>query len=100
MSKIEWALFAGIVVAVVLGIAAEPDHADMAGHDHAAMEMEATPNYDKQYGSPTILVDEQGSESDFNCCRVYTNADGRFQGMPTVEKIVAALQGGNGSGCC
>ncbi len=43
MSKTEWALFAGIVVAVVLGIAAEPDHADMAGHDHAAMVMQATP---------------------------------------------------------
>lgn len=43
MSKAEWAVFAGIVGAVVLGIAAEPDHADMAGHDHAAMVMEATP---------------------------------------------------------
>lgn len=43
MSKFEWAMFAGIVGAVVLSIAAEPDHADMAGHDHAAMEMETTP---------------------------------------------------------
>ena len=57
---------------------------------------EGVPLYVKQYGSPTILVDEQdvdgqGSESDSNCCRVYTNAEGRFQGVPTVEMIVAAL---------
>ena len=41
-----------------------------------------------------------GFESDSNCCRVYTNADGRFQRVPTVEKIVAAIQGSSGSGCC
>ncbi len=68
-------------------------------------EADGVPSYVKQYGSPTILVDEQdvdgqGSESDANCCRVYTNADRRFQGVPMVEKIVAALQGSNGSGCC
>ena len=61
-------------------------------------EADGVPSYVTQYGSPTILVDEQdvdgqGSESDSNCCRVYRNADGRFQGVPTVEKIVVALQG-------
>ncbi len=68
-------------------------------------EADGVPSYVKQYGSPTILVDEQdidgqGSESDSNCCRVYANADGRLQRVPTVEKIVAALQRSNGSGCC
>ena len=43
MSKVEWAVFVGIVGAVVIGIAVEPDHEDMAGHDHAAMMTEATP---------------------------------------------------------
>ncbi len=43
MSKAEWAVFAGIVGVVVIGIAVEPDHEDMAGDDHAAMVMEATP---------------------------------------------------------
>ncbi len=43
MSKIEWAIFAGIAGVVVIGIAVEPDHEDMAGHDQAAMVMEATP---------------------------------------------------------
>lgn len=43
MSKIEWAVFAGIVGVVVIGIAAERDHADMAEHDDHAMVMEATP---------------------------------------------------------
>ena len=43
MSKAEWAVFAGIAGVVVIGIATEPDHEDMAGHDHAAMMTEATP---------------------------------------------------------
>lgn len=43
MSKVEWAVFAGIVGAVVVGVAAEPDHEDMAGHGHAAVVVEATP---------------------------------------------------------
>ncbi len=65
-------------------------------------EADGAPSYVKQYGSPTVLVDErdtdgQGPDADSNCCRVYTNADGRFQGVPTVEKIVAALQGSNES---
>ncbi|MFQ5550135.1 MAG: hypothetical protein ACE5FJ_02730 [Gemmatimonadales bacterium] len=43
MSKTEWALFAGIVGAVMVAIAVEPNHQDMAGHDPAAMVMEETP---------------------------------------------------------
>ena len=43
MSKMEWAIFAGIVGAVVVAIITEPDHADMAEHDQATMVMEATP---------------------------------------------------------
>ncbi len=41
MSKIEWAVFAGIVGVVVIGIASEPDHAEMDGHDQTVMAMEA-----------------------------------------------------------
>ncbi len=41
MSTIEWAVFAGIVGVVVIGIAFEPNHEEMDGYDHAAMAMEA-----------------------------------------------------------
>ncbi len=44
MSKAEWAVFAGIVGVVVIGIAVESDHEEMAGHDQAAMVVEAAPN--------------------------------------------------------
>ena len=43
MSKLEWVLFAGIVGAVAVSIVVEPDHEDMAGHDHTTMVTEATP---------------------------------------------------------
>ena len=42
MSKVEWAVLVSIVGVVVLAIAAESDHEEMAGHDNAAMAMEAT----------------------------------------------------------
>ena len=43
MSKIEWAILGAIAVLVAIGVAAEPEHVDMAGHDHAGPTMEATP---------------------------------------------------------
>lgn len=43
MSKVEWAVLAGIVGVVVIGIALEPDSSKMAGDDQAAMVMEAVP---------------------------------------------------------
>ena len=43
MSKTEWALLAGFAGAVVVAIAAEQDHEDMAGHDHGAVVTEETP---------------------------------------------------------
>ncbi len=68
-------------------------------------EAEDAPAYARSFGSPTVLVDGrdvagEATESDGNCCRVYKGTDGRFQGVPTVEKIIDALQGSNGSGCC
>ncbi len=63
------------------------------------------PAYVKQYGSPTILVDGRdvdgtGTEADSNCCRVYAGADGRLNGVPSVEKIQAALRRQRGGDCC
>ncbi len=42
MSKVEWAVLASIIGVVVVSIAAEPDHEEMAGHNNATMAMEAT----------------------------------------------------------
>lgn len=59
-------------------------------------EAQDAPPYARLYGSPTVLVDErdvdgEATESDANSCRVYLGADGRLQGVPAVERIVAAL---------
>ena len=56
-----------------------------------------TPPDVKRYGSPTVLVDRHdvsgdGSEADWNCCRVYTEPDGRMSGVPSVDAIRAALE--------
>ncbi len=63
------------------------------------------PAYVKQYGSPTILIDGRdvagtGTEAESNCCRVYAGADGRLQGVPSVEEIQAALRHQDERGCC
>ena len=57
----------------------------------------ACPAYMCGYGSPTILVDGNdvaGAElSDgISCCRLYTDAAGGFQGVPSVQLIVSALR--------
>ncbi len=56
----------------------------------------ASPAHVRAYGSPTILVDgkdvaDAPSSDGANCCRVYRDGKGRYQGVPTVEMIVAAL---------
>jgi len=35
MSKREWTVLAGIAVAVLVGIALEPEHTTMPGHSHS-----------------------------------------------------------------
>ena len=61
-----------------------------------------SPAYAMQYGSPTILVngvDVAGTapSDQADCCRIYHGGNGRFQGVPTVRVISAALSGtGNG----
>lgn len=55
------------------------------------------PEYVKNFGSPTILVDgidvdELSADADGNCCRIYTGADGTISGVPSVEAIVQRLQ--------
>jgi mercuric ion transport protein len=54
------------------------------------------PEHVRQYGSPTILVGGEdvageGTESDANCCRVYSTDDG-VRGVPSVAMITAALR--------
>jgi hypothetical protein len=57
-----------------------------------------SPEYTRQYGSPTILVDGRdvagaGTESDANCCRVYSRPDGRLNGVPEADAVLQALGG-------
>ncbi len=60
---------------------------------------EESPPDVRRYGSPTVLVDRRdvsgdGSEADWNCCRVYTGPDGGMRGVPSVEAIRSALEAG------
>ena len=55
-----------------------------------------TPDYAKQYGSPTILVDGKDvagltQEAAAANCRVYVGRDGQLSGTPLLETICAAL---------
>ena len=54
------------------------------------------PDYVKQFGSPTILVDgidisaaEPGDK--VASCRIYRHADGTTSGVPPLEKIILAI---------
>ena len=56
-----------------------------------------TPDYARGFGSPTLLVNRhdvagQTSAPGNACCRLYADASGTLQGVPSVEQIVAALQ--------
>jgi len=55
-------------------------------------ESSTTPNYARQYGSPTILVNGcdvagDGTEGAANCCRVYADCTGAMSGVPPVSRI-------------
>jgi hypothetical protein len=56
----------------------------------------SSPTYAKNFGSPTILVDEKdvagASEAEGNNCRVYLSDLNSIQGVPPVEQIVSALE--------
>lgn len=60
------------------------------------------PAYAHSYGSPTILVDGSdvagAAAADAACCRIYTNGQGKRQGVPPVAMIVAALAEKSGAG--
>lgn len=54
-----------------------------------------SPEHVRGYGSPTILVngrDIAGTEDNGGpCCRLYAQADGSMQGVPSIEAIAKAL---------
>jgi hypothetical protein len=55
----------------------------------------AAPEYVRAWGSPTVLVDGRDvagtAPAQAAACRIYTNGQGRNQGVPPAEMIVAAL---------
>jgi mercuric ion transport protein len=59
---------------------------------------ESAPDYVRNYGSPTILVngeDVAGSNSvDGSSCRLYRKHDGSVSGAPAVAQIVQAITTG------
>jgi hypothetical protein len=59
-------------------------------------ESSTCPDYAKNYGSPTILVDGRDivgdSPSDGNSCRVYPNDDDGLAGIPSVELVIASFK--------
>ncbi len=57
----------------------------------------SSPSHVQAYGSPTILVDGKdvaGADPSENisCCRLYADANGAFNGAPSVEIIATALR--------
>lgn len=59
-------------------------------NDHSA------PAYVRNYGSPTILVDEKdvvdSDNPDAGCCRIYTDDAGTMRGVPAIDEIVDSLK--------
>jgi mercuric ion transport protein len=56
-----------------------------------------SPDYVRQYGSPTILVDgidvdESIDSNNAKQCRLYTQTDNVFSGVPPLDKIISAIQ--------
>jgi len=56
-----------------------------------------SPAHARQYGSPTILVDGRDVAGEqprakSTCCRLYYDANGAIQGVPSVDVIAAALE--------
>lgn len=77
------------------------------GHSHDWQEWNqqdaGSPGYVHGYGSPTVLINDQDVADQPNygvvsCCRLYENAEGTFQGSPSVEAIQLALQNHAGTG--
>ena len=73
---------------------------EQAGLEPAWLEWEVSdpraPEYSRQYGSPTILVDERdvsGLQPGDCCdnCRIYTDDKGALQVVPSLHRIVSAL---------
>jgi len=57
----------------------------------------SSPEYVRYYGSPTILVngidiDESKDSNNANQCRLYAQSDKAFSGVPSMEKIIRAIQ--------
>lgn len=57
----------------------------------------SSPEYVRQYGSPTILIDrididESKDSNNANQCRLYAQPDKAFSGVPPLEKIISAIQ--------
>ncbi len=57
----------------------------------------ASPAHATKYGSPTILVDGKDvagclPAEEADCCRLYRDAAGQLQGVPSVKVIAAALR--------
>ncbi|MBW7997264.1 MAG: hypothetical protein FVQ81_11980 [Candidatus Glassbacteria bacterium] len=62
---------------------------------------QASPDYVRSFGSPTILVDGKdiaGVEpsEDISCCRLYGDSSSGLQGVPPVRLITSALRAANG----
>jgi hypothetical protein len=60
-------------------------------------ESPESPPHARRYGSPTILVDGRDvagvePQDGSDCCRVYDDGSGGFKGVPSVERISAALR--------
>ena len=55
-----------------------------------------SPSYAKQYGSPTILVNQKdvagAAPQEANCCRVYSEDGNPFAKAPSVEMIVKSIE--------
>lgn len=63
-----------------------------------------SPNYVRDYGSPTILVngrDVMGAEpvAGTDSCRLYDQGAGKLSGLPPVQSIASALRVGGPSTC-
>lgn len=60
---------------------------------------EASPNYVRRYGSPTILINGEecvgAKPSDENCCRLYVDGENKLQKAPTVATLLAAFKAAN-----
>ena len=54
------------------------------------------PDYAKNYGSPSVLVDGHDiieySQADGNCCRMCPKDDGGLAGVPPMELVMASLK--------